>query len=422
MANHYVRSGAAGANDGSNWTDAWDDMPTTLTRGDTYYVADGTYAGYTFDDAVDGTTLITIKKATTTSHGTETGWLSIYGDGVATFAASVFATSYYLLDGVVGGGPGSWKTGHGFEITAASSGNQLILFNNQPDNIEVRHINIHFPDRNNFNACIYGVNNGATHSNNITFAYCWIHEVWGTHFTIRYWEDFLMEYCYLQRNKSTSAYHAESISTHGGLRHIIRYNVFEDIHGSGWYINLYDDSDACEFYGNVFWETGDDEYDPDDALVNNPIGGSQTETAKCTNWKIYNNTVCNIPYKKNSSYSGLGDCYTSSSTGNVSYNNLWYEASWIMQRNCTEDYGWSIDSLEQSGQLGPHTITGATGDPFVDWVNGDFRLKAHSVAGTDVGSSPYNVDAFGTVRSNWDRGAYEYVDALSIKTSIRMRF
>jgi hypothetical protein len=57
-----------------------------LTRGDTYYIADGSYVTYIFDDVASGSLVITIKKATVADHGTETGWLDTYGDGQAVFA------------------------------------------------------------------------------------------------------------------------------------------------------------------------------------------------------------------------------------------------------------------------------------------------------------------------------------------------
>ena len=47
-ANHCVRAGATGANDGSSWADAWTDLPGTFTRGDTYYVAAGAYGPHAF--------------------------------------------------------------------------------------------------------------------------------------------------------------------------------------------------------------------------------------------------------------------------------------------------------------------------------------------------------------------------------------
>ena len=79
----------------SGGTGAYKALPATLVRGDTYYIADGSYPSYTVDDAVSGTIVITIKKATTSAHGTENGWDSSYGDGQAVFTSSewvVFST------------------------------------------------------------------------------------------------------------------------------------------------------------------------------------------------------------------------------------------------------------------------------------------------------------------------------------------
>ena len=65
-ANHFVRQGATG--NGSDWINACADFTgpcavASLVRGDTYYVADGSYAGRTWNRAESGVSVITIKKA-----------------------------------------------------------------------------------------------------------------------------------------------------------------------------------------------------------------------------------------------------------------------------------------------------------------------------------------------------------------------
>ena len=65
----YVRQGASGSGSGADWINAYSSLPAALVRGDTYYVADGSYGGYSFDDTVSGSTAITIKKATIANHG-----------------------------------------------------------------------------------------------------------------------------------------------------------------------------------------------------------------------------------------------------------------------------------------------------------------------------------------------------------------
>src|SRR3989344_1283684 len=97
---HYVRTGAIGANNGSDWANAWTTLPATLQRGHTYYIADGVYGGYTFDDALSGNLYIIVKKAIASDHGTETGWQSTYGDEQAIWGYSVsFTRGYYIFNG-----------------------------------------------------------------------------------------------------------------------------------------------------------------------------------------------------------------------------------------------------------------------------------------------------------------------------------
>src|SRR5262249_5109060 len=96
---HFVRAGATGSGDGSDWTNAFTDLPASLVRGDTYYVADGTYSKYTFDDPASGSDSITVLKATASAHGTDTGWQAGYGDGSATFGPLDIRTDYTVMDG-----------------------------------------------------------------------------------------------------------------------------------------------------------------------------------------------------------------------------------------------------------------------------------------------------------------------------------
>lgn len=74
----YIRAGATGKNDGSDWTNAWTDLPETLERGAIYYIAAGTYGPHLFDDEEVGEQVITIKKATIDDHGIDQSWENSY--------------------------------------------------------------------------------------------------------------------------------------------------------------------------------------------------------------------------------------------------------------------------------------------------------------------------------------------------------
>lgn len=124
---YYIRAGATGSNDGTNWTDAWTQLPGTLTRGNIYYIAEGSYPGYTFDDSQSGDSYIYIIKATSGKHGTDTGWDNTYGDD-AIFGPINFTEPYYEFNG---------QSDQGFEVVGGYQGtivnitaDHIILKNN----------------------------------------------------------------------------------------------------------------------------------------------------------------------------------------------------------------------------------------------------------------------------------------------------
>lgn len=118
----YIRQGAANTT-GADWNAAFTQIPATLSRGCTYYVAAGTYNGHTFNTATSGTTTITIKAATIALHGTATGWSDAF-QGQAAFNTTVtgsvdtdiiiFTTGYWIFDGSYRNA--DWISGYGFKL------------------------------------------------------------------------------------------------------------------------------------------------------------------------------------------------------------------------------------------------------------------------------------------------------------------
>jgi hypothetical protein len=118
----YVRAGATGNGSGSDWTNAYTQLPSNLTRGAIYYVADGTYPSYAFVlPANSSATLITVKKATPANHGTGVGWSDGYGQGQAVFSAGLSQTTntngYLTIDGQIE------RARYGFKINFADGDN-----------------------------------------------------------------------------------------------------------------------------------------------------------------------------------------------------------------------------------------------------------------------------------------------------------
>ncbi|MGH9403380.1 MAG: hypothetical protein ACRD2P_14870, partial [Terriglobia bacterium] len=48
---HVVTPNGSGSQTGADWNNSLANLPSTLTRGDVYYLADGNYGSYTFNTA-----------------------------------------------------------------------------------------------------------------------------------------------------------------------------------------------------------------------------------------------------------------------------------------------------------------------------------------------------------------------------------
>ena len=407
-ANHYVRQGAGGT--GADWSNAYSDLPSSLTRGDTYYVADGSYSGHTFADAESGTSVITIKKATASDHGTSTGWNDSYGDGQAVFYPTIiFARGYYIFDGVTGGGAGSWDSGHGFKIDATGGTyNDVLQFadvwgvagKQNTTNITVSHLEME-ADINTWSSAINGGYSGLT-TNNITMSNLYVHGFAAIHIqttwtTITNW---ILQNSYFKGSRVDDSHHFASFRMDFADTVTIRNNIFEDFSSTGC-IGNYEQANNISIYGNVFvhtasWAIG---------AYNGAIY-TNSSAINTNNYKIYNNSFVNL---KSESVIGFN---SGTRTGNVFYNNIIYNTTndgvpaTPIINGVTRDYNWyypAVSSGEAHGQNG-------SGNPFINVTGRNYQLTTATSAGISL-ASPFNLDAFGNTRGAdgvLDRGAYEF--------------
>jgi len=422
-ADHHVRSGASGSNDGSDWTNAWTGLgQVNWTRGDTYYVADGTYTdSFNIPDTLSGTAVTTIKKAVESEHGSATGWLSVYGDGQAIWTNSgiSFKTNHFVVDGVTGGGPGSWDSGHGFVVdksgTAAgscfaiSSGNTA----SEGGHATIRHVECkgNGGDRDS-GVTQDGMNQSRAWHTDILIEYNYIHDVGRVPIFLR-GNDITVQYNMLARNENSSSQHAEGMQITNGnnlprpSNMDIRYNIFEDIEGTA-VMSIW--ADDIRIYGNVILHTSWwGNHTHNDGLGGTYAhGGGQngsgivggTSTAIMRDVQIYNNTIANFGTARATVANPSG-----TTGGNIAQNNLWYNCSEVGFTNVAHDYNYFVDSQVITET---NSATG-TGDPFTDLANLDFTLTSATPAGITL-ASPFNTDPVGVTRGPdgvWDRGAYE---------------
>jgi parallel beta-helix repeat protein len=468
---YYVRSDATGAGDGSDWTNAYTKLPDKLERGSTYYIADGNYTGHTFDDDEDGEKYIYIKKAIQSAHGTDTGWDSQYGDGTATFNLPLghfdnpypyrltFLTGYYIFDGQTGGGPGNWKGDvipFGFKVIPVLGANltqsaTFIVFGDgwsgthQSNYTRVSHVELTSPYRSFYDleTAFTDHHNGDDAnlgSSNITISYCYIHDFHEFLFTTgtQYWT---LEYNYFDKTYPYSATAGGSTAweIRGDDYHTVRYNMFVNIRGTA-VLDFKKPAEAnenygWEIYGNVFYDDNAHVTDPDWPGIggNGIIGDAGNEDASghipnaiTNDMRIYNNAFVN----KKALNSGI-KFGSATASNNLVYNNIWYNTQtnaggYSIDRffmGIEHNYNWfygntkggsnwdsTLAASENNSQLG-------TGDPFVDWQNGDFHLSTPTTAGYDISSLDPNfaIDMYGNTRGAdgvWDRGAIEYVEGV----------
>ena len=395
----YVRSGATGANNGSDWNNAYSSLPSTLTRGATYYLAAGSYGNYNCTTPVSGSSYITLRKATATDHGTSTGWQSSYGAGQAAFGALSFSTSYWIIDGQVRNS--DWKTGYGIKFSAAGGGsvctftgaNGLIQF------VTLRYCELagaagSLGNETLTGAAVYCISPGNGSSHDITIQYCYTHDVWPDVFAFNAW-NITIEYCFIDQNASDSNFHGQDFNGNNVSAVIMRFNKIRNPIGTAVFTippvgaplvtNVW-------IYGNVIFDDGG--ASSISAFVEN------INDATANHWKIYNNTLSGIQWWPRVYNYSTG-------TDIQAYNNLWVNCADISTGN-----GGAAVVVDYSAYFNtPHPsdthIQVMNANPFANASAFDFHLTGHTTPGIAL-PAPFNVDMDGRIRANWDRGAFEY--------------
>jgi hypothetical protein len=394
-ANHYVRQGAAGNGSGSDWTNACTDFSgscavASLVRGDTYYVADGAYASRTFDRAASGSQSITIKKATASDHGIETGWLSTYGDGQAAFSATIqFDTPYWVWDGSFRN-ESNWFdcTAYGFKVNN-NADNQMGAYLHSVDNVTVKYTCLDAPSSalpgttirryalDMYDSSYTDAFTGWTASRNLF-------RFGNVHIFMPQSDGMIVEYNAFDSNSSNAQNHGEAISAYYGSNNAVyRYNKFKDIIGTACIAFI---SNGVQIYGNLFYRfTGGDGIVGFDGQSHN-------------NNSFHHNTVID---------STPGGIAYGTGSGNTAYNNLFIgnTSANIVGTHNYNGYSGASANGEANAQ------TGLTTSLFTNYAADDFRLASATTAGTALGS-PYTSDLLGNTRGadgTLDRGAYEFV-------------
>ena len=423
-ANLFVRQGATGSGNGSDWNNAFPQVPTTLVRGNTYYIADGNYLGLNFDDPVSGSTFIIIKKAIESDHGTDVGWDPSFGDGQAIFSAHLwFRSSFWILDGQVRNNDG--RSGHGFKVSNAGGSDPVAALRIGDFGLAVSDITVQFVEVEGTSSIDDTFNDAGIRllgnlTTNILISRCYIHDVGQDLMLIRGADNVTVEHSIMAYNDSSPTAHGQGISASENMNNfVVRHNVFEDIEGTSYIatpgVNKTGAGASSNWYihGNVFWfncanprNRGGVGQGPIGVINNMELNGD---------FFIFNNTFINFRDStcRNGGNTNPQIAVSSSIIGGDFrvQNNLWYFCDAVSPLGMADT--WSHNAYYDTpatNDLDVNKEIRIGVDPFIDWFRADFRLAIGNNAGAPL-TTPFDSDRSGAARGVdmvWDRGMFEF--------------
>jgi hypothetical protein len=375
-------------------------------RGDTYYIADGTYPAYTFDDNRSGNLQIKIIKATVQDHGTNTGWQNSYGDGAAVWGYGTgFSRSYYVFDGITGTGKVSGS--YGFKVAKPPcTTHPQSYFGIYAPSIRVSHLEIEACGID-YNVTQQTVKIVSTHDD--TLSHCFVWKAQNCVVTEHAY-NVIIEHNYFKDQWSSSEHHGATTQGRDTRDCIYCFNTLEGGSGTGtavWMKALSRELLVGETAHNLRWQVyGNVFYNCSKAVYS----GTSASGEIMVDFDIHNNTFVGgsgrIFAQKEADYG--------KTSGRV-YNNIMYNChgasiegiathDYNTALNCPQYLRWTIED-ESHG-----VVQDGASDPFVNSGAGDFRLIAATAAGKVLAAS-FNLDPEGKTRGEdgvWDRGAFEY--------------
>jgi hypothetical protein len=423
-ANWYVRKGATGSNNGTNWTNAWNEMNqinfSTVACGDTIWLAGGTYTtSFGAGKTCTAGNVLTINRvlATDSVPVAAAGWSSAFdAQVIITNGGITMGGAYWTVDGRIG-----TPTSNNMGISMPQSGgNYAIQLPNgaSANHLTFSHIEVFGP------ACVTAQNcTSDTHALDfrnfsgtgsfITIDHCWFHReselLWLGAGNVN---NIVIQYTQIDTSATTTDEHADIMYAGGTITNLTF--AYDRIFGSDNDGMLYESGGVYNgqyFYGNVFYSNM--------GQTLSYKGGSTF-----TNVYLYNNVFqwdgsYSFPSGQNDRsflYWSQGSTPSSGAAENNVFEGVTNSGGW---GGMTVDYNaYSSDIGKQDS--GTHSFVYTKAGQFVNEPNksnpsaADFHLTATGATAFQKGvalGSPYNKDPDGNTRGsdgNWYIGAYQY--------------
>jgi hypothetical protein len=401
---YFVRSGSSG--NGSSWSNAWGNVSSiswsSLNPGDIVCVAGGSYSGSisTGKSGSSGSP-ITVRRAVQADSncGSSTsGWNSSY-DSQAVISGITVNNNYVTIDG--GAWAGGLQGSGGFFISRSNSDGSGIQVGGATSNVTVRYIEVSGPcgpSGCNQNADTRGINLDYWTGSSWAPASNWLVQYVNLHGQCTLFIEYNAPNLIVEHSRFADSIdntpgnpncHPNVFEAGGITNGVFRYNEV-----TNWSVEgiMACPNGGCTanmaIYGNIWHD---------------PFGGGAVARVLEAQYNangpylLYNNTFVGIAFAIANTANG-----GSFAAGSQGRNNIYWNSA--RPALPSDDYDLSSGSLNEShGQ-------GSDSNPFVNSSARNiagYRLSGPTSDGANLGS-PYNIDYDGSVRSTWDRGAFEY--------------
>ena len=234
----------------------------------------------------------------------------------------IISSSDVVVDGVSGGGPDSWESGHGI-VVMPKQNHVGILIKAGMKNIALEHIEVigTGANKNNGKMNALAMESGA---GKVTVSHCWFHDTPKSTIKMRDNVDVKILFTKFARNYSdnTEGWHSSGISMMGGKQLDIAYCWFAELQGSAALMQMQDgDMRDIRVWGNLITDC----HDVSGLLI-------CRTNKQAFNVAFHHNTIVNCKGSMKVSFN--------KSNGHSAYNNLCVDVNYF-------NYGWvSRDYLD----------------------------------------------------------------------------
>jgi hypothetical protein len=430
---HVITPSGSGSKTGADWNNAFAGVPAKLTRGDVYYLADGSYPQLALSQADSSTTTIELRKAQSYDNCTAAGWnTSTMGSSQAVFTRAIgITTDYFLVNGNgtqaaqgCGGAPGSTVASNpptpsdcGIKIdnTGCTSGNcnDPIYLGNPNSSTGVQNIAFKYTE-------LIGNGDNSTDqfevfapfgTENVLFDHVYMHNAGCVYFQDGL-DNHTTSNSYFwgtEVNGATGGCHGQYLFDNSNDSNSVEFNnIYRDITGTAiWtFANFSTTHTNWSFYNNIIFNSSPAA--PWAPYLSDGIIACINAGTNCTNFAFMQNTVINI------NNPGINNENTGSYTveNNLYYRNLNPPSFNVgTEGSYTQNHNACLNSGACPSGASNVTDTSAQ-NPFTNWISGVFTLASENSDWSNRASlsSPYTTDPNGTTRTT-DRGAYQYLPA-----------